>query len=371
MGSTQPLRIRVGEHSYTAEPADAPIVIGRELPAHIQIDDPYVSRTHVRLEPVEGHWCATDQSRNGIYPDGATERQATVAIVEGTTIRLGNPKGVPVSFGFDAGAGPMADAVRGTVADPVAGPIAEADPEEGSDTWTGEVTDPGVARAGAAVAARRDELNITQRELARQKIMNAGALIAFEKGRSWPRRKTLAKLEDVLGWPPGTITRIRYGEPAGDEDRTEVLTNTVQSSYMAQAVELALDAINAKIKSLPESSDNNFGNAVADVLRDLRKLQGVAADGARSAHGAPEMAIALSAVRKAYTDVMLRAARSPNATLGQRLFAARHRAELSLDETAGAAGVPADVILAAEADAPLTGEVTTALTALLAALSRR
>jgi hypothetical protein len=38
---------------------------------------------------------------------------------------------------------------------------------------------------------------------------SAGTLIAFEKGRSWPRRKTLAKLEEVLNWSPGTIVRIR------------------------------------------------------------------------------------------------------------------------------------------------------------------
>jgi DNA-binding XRE family transcriptional regulator len=61
-----------------------------------------------------------------------------------------------------------------------------------------EVADPGIAFAGAAVAARRDELNVTQRSLARAQIVNAGGLIAFEKGRRWPRTTTRSKLEQVL-----------------------------------------------------------------------------------------------------------------------------------------------------------------------------
>ncbi len=48
--------------------------------------------------------------------------------------------------------------------------------------------DPGMVRAGAAAAARRRELNVSQRSLAADGVINAGALIAFEKGRSWPRR---------------------------------------------------------------------------------------------------------------------------------------------------------------------------------------
>ncbi|HEX7827811.1 MAG TPA: transcriptional regulator, partial [Mycobacterium sp.] len=60
-------------------------------------------------------------------------------------------------------------------------------------------------RAGAAAAARRRELDISQRSLAADGIINAGALISFEKGRSWPRERTRLRLEEVLHWPPGTI----------------------------------------------------------------------------------------------------------------------------------------------------------------------
>src|SRR5829696_8600960 len=80
-----------------------------------------------------------------------------------------------------------------------------------STAETPDVVDPGQARAGAAAAARRRELDISQRSLAADGIINAGALIAFEKGRSWPRDRTRAKLEEVLQWPAGTIERIRDG----------------------------------------------------------------------------------------------------------------------------------------------------------------
>ena len=87
---------------------------------------------------------------------------------------------------------------------------------ESTDQAT-EVLDPGMVRAGAAAAARRRELDISQRSLAADGIINAGALIAFEKGRSWPRERTRAKLEEVLRWPPGTIARLRQGEPVAVE----------------------------------------------------------------------------------------------------------------------------------------------------------
>src|SRR4029078_2001129 len=76
-----------------------------------------------------------------------------------------------------------------------------------STAETSGVVDPGMVRAGAVAAARRRELDISQRRLAADGIINAGALIAFEKGRSWPRERTRARLEEVLRWPPGPIQR--------------------------------------------------------------------------------------------------------------------------------------------------------------------
>ena len=95
------------------------------------------------------------------------------------------------------------------------------DPAPSADDDAATALDPGVIRAGAAAAARRRELDISQRSLAADGIINAGALIAFEKGRSWPREGTRAKLEAVLQWSPGTIARLRRGESAVGTDVTE------------------------------------------------------------------------------------------------------------------------------------------------------
>ena len=65
------------------------------------------------------------------------------------------------------------------------------------------------------------------------------------------------------------------------------------------------------------------GASIDRKQADLRRLEGVAGRAARSARGAPEIAISLSTVRTRYDELMLRTARSPNATLGQRLYAAR------------------------------------------------
>ena len=149
------------------------------------------------------------------------------------------------------------------------------------------------------------------------------------------------------------------------------MTTTVQAPLMAEAIELALENIRNTIEGLPDPEDADFTRRVRSVLNDLRKLETLAANAARSARGAPEVAMVLSTARKMHRDVMLRAARSPQATLGQRLFAARHRAELTIDEAANAAGVPVDAVTTAEADLALNPQATAALQSLVTSLTRR
>ncbi len=349
------LVIHAGDQTYAAHENDAPIIVGREFPAQVRIDDERISRTHLRLDCTPTGWVAVDQSRNGIFIDGT--RQSTIPIRDGTAIYLGNPRGIRLAFTYRT-SGPRAGREPDTQ-------DADDDSERTLDT-----VDPGVARAGAAVAARREELKLTQRYLARSGIVNAGALIDFEKGRRWPRKATLAKLEDALQWPHGTIARIRRERVDPDSEDT-VMMNTVRAPLMAEAVEVALTTINTAIQALPEASESDFSHRAARILADLRKLEAVAAGAARSAKGAPEVALVLSAVRRCYKDLMLRAARAPGATLGQRLYAVRYRAELTAEEIANAAGVPVDVITAAEAEVPLDDDTVAALSVALNSLTRR
>lgn len=339
------LSVRVGSYSYSINPADAPVTVGRPDPGaagsvRIRIPDSRISTKHLVLDVEGGHWIATDHSTNGTFV--GRRRTSSIEITDGLTVTLGHPvHGIPVYFGVH------------------------------------DLLDPGVARAGAAVAARRVELDISQRMLAAQKIINAGVLINFEKGRSWPRKSTRDKLEKALRWPPGHIERLR-GEAVGtqpsgfdDGENTELLDaagTTVETTLMAETVDVALASITARIGDLPDLNDPAFPIRSGEALTDLTRLETVARHAARSAGGTADVVARLSAIRKTHRDLMLYAAQSPHAPLGPRLYAARHRAELTVEDAADLAGLTPDDIKTAEAGGELPELHAAALQRLLAAL---
>ena len=233
-----------------------------------------------------------------------------------------------------------------------------------------EVLDPGMVRAGAAAAARRRELDISQRSLAADGIINAGALIAFEKGRSWPRERTRAILEEMLRWPPGTIARLRHGAPASVDHRAGPTAEPGDDvPLIAQAVVTAVSTFDTAIEALPSVEDPDFTLRATKVLADLRQLEAVAARAARISKVSPPLIKALSAVRTRYDEVMLRAARAPRATVGQRLYAARRGANLTILETAQAAGVSEEDIIRAEAEEPVSAAAVREIESLIEQLN--
>jgi pSer/pThr/pTyr-binding forkhead associated (FHA) protein len=355
------LVVRVGSQSHPLSADGGVAVIGRDPSATVRVNDGRISRSHVRLEPRQDGWQVIDTSTNGMFVDGV--RRNSALITSPMTLHLGDADGIPVTL---VPGGPRDETVRTAVEETDA-----TEEAEDSDNWDElSETDPDVARAGRAVATRRRELDITQRSLARDKVINAGTLIAFEKGRSWPRRGTLAKLEEVLSWPAGTITRIRNGSPADpDSEVTEVLTDTVQAPLMAEAVEIALHNIGPSVSALPDPSEPEFTQRATPLLANLRQLETVAANAARNARGTPSVALALSAVRRCYNDLMLRAAKSPSATLGQRVYGARHSAELSVEEAANAAGVSTQTLLDAESERSVPPDAVEAISTLIAQLA--
>lgn len=377
------IHITCGDRSYTVAAEDGPITVGRQFPAQVIVDDPRISRNHLRLEVEAAGWVGHDHSTNGVYING--QRQQEFTVTDSLTVNLGHPDGIPVSFALVEAEESAADTENGTVVGSLAGEY--LDQEDPSDiTMAVGDNDIGVVRAGAAVSSRRRQLNISQRSLAEDGIVNAGALINFEKGRSWPRRSTRAKLEEILKWPPGTIERIRRGEHvevagssdldtrypinAAAEDVTEaVTTNIVGAPLMAQAVQIALSGINSRAETLDTTPADEQHAAIAELLAELRNLEHIAAEAASKATRAPSVVMALSEVRRTYRKLMLRAARRPEATRGQKLFAARDQSQLTIAEAANAAGVtPAD-ITAAEADQRLSAEVESAIAGLAQWLS--
>lgn len=241
--------------------------------------------------------------------------------------------------------------------------LASGVPSAGThDDTTG--LDPGMVRAGAAAAARRRELDISQRSLATDGIINAGALIAFEKGRSWPRERTRAKLEEVLRWPPGTIARLRQGRTAAPTE-PQGASGDDEIPLIAQAVVTAVHTLGGAIDNLPPVGDPDFTPRVTSILADLRQLEAVTVRATRISKVTPALIKALSTVRRRIDELTTLGATAPGATLGQRLYATRRRASLTIVETAQAAGVSEDVITAAEAEQPVPADAVGAIEALL------
>src|SRR6516165_6496175 len=227
----------------------------------------------------------------------------------------------------------------------------------------------GVARAGAAFAARRAELGLSQRQLANMKIIGAPNLIAFEKGRSWPREKTLAKLEQVVQWPPGALAKVRAGggpNVSGATGTQDPESDT--AAVVTGAVSVAVAQVLAAADSLPDDRDGTFSERVRGVLADLRTLESITARAVRSSQGSPEVIRSLRLIRHRYGELMTRAAAAPGATLGQRLYTARNAAALTVAEAAGAMDMAPDVVSAAEAEEPVTDHDRRRIESLIAEL---
>lgn len=362
------LIVRIGGATHELDPAAGVAVIGRDAGATIGVDDERISRRHVRLEPRREGWHAIDTSTNGMFVEGV--RRSSVLIAGTTTVHLGAPDGIAVTLFSQVPADESTQTLRPAATE--------------QTSWDGEI-DPGILRAGRAVAERRQQLGISQRSLERDAIFNQSALIKFEKGRSWPRAKTLDKLETALEWPSGHIEKIRRGTElgptssaagpkgpvqTGTDDATEVFTDSIQAPLMAETVEFAMHTLIAAVADLPDQTDPDFTPKATSTLADLRKLERLASSAARNAKGSPSVILALSSVRRTYNDLMMRAAGSPAATLGQRLYGARHRAELSLEEAANGAGLPVAVLEDAEAERTISPDAAHAIENLVAQLTR-
>ncbi|MBV8930393.1 MAG: transcriptional regulator [Mycobacteriaceae bacterium] len=230
-----------------------------------------------------------------------------------------------------------------------------------------DAADPGLSRAGAAVAARRRELDIKQRELARLKVITASSLIDFEKGRSWPRERTRANLEELLRWPAGTIASIRNGGaiPGAEPDRT---VRDGEVSLIIDAVDVAMNTFNTAIANLPDERDPKFVPHASAILTDMRQLDVITARAVRNSRGSPAVVKALAAVRRRYDELMSRLAAAPGATLGQRLYIARRRANLTAAEAAYALGVPIALITAVEGGGLAEPEVASRIDVLITEL---
>ena len=119
---------------------------------------------------------------------------------------------------------------------------------------------------------------------------------------------------------------------------------------------------------MPAVDDPAFTPRITAILSDLRQLEAVAARATRIGRVTPALIRALSAVRRRMDELTMRAATAEHASLGQRLYAARRTANLTIGETAQAAGVTEDVIAAAESEQPVPASAVGAIEALIGQL---
>jgi transcriptional regulator with XRE-family HTH domain len=210
---------------------------------------------------------------------------------------------------------------------------------------------PGTSRAGAAFASRRQELGITQRGLASKGVITASSLIAFEKGRSWPRERTRAMLEELVQWPAGTLAGIRAGGEIPGSSSGPSIEET-DAPLIVGAVDVALSTVNAALGNLPVDDHPKFAEYAQAVLADLRRLEAITARAVHTTQGSPGVIKSLAAIRRRYDELMSRTAAAPGSTLGQRLYTARRRANLTVAEAAAALAAPAELIIAVESETP-------------------
>ena len=134
---------------------------------------------------------------------------------------------------------------------------------------------------------------------------------------------------------------------------------------IAQAVVTAVHTLGAAIDTLPPVDEPDFTPRITAILSDLRQLEAVAARATRISKVTPTLIMALSTVRRRIDELTMLAARAPGATLGQRLYTTRRRVNLTIAETAQAAGVSEEVIGRAEAEEPVPADAVAAIESLI------
>jgi hypothetical protein len=143
-----------------------------------------------------------------------------------------------------------------------------------------------------------------------------------------------------------------------------------EAPIIAGMAEAAMHMYVTAIDGLPDDDDDEFRPRVEVILSGLRKLRKTLTDAASRSRLTPRVIVALSEARQCYDALMERAAAAPAATLGQQLYVARVHAKLSSKETAGGAGLRADLLDDLEAGEIPTEEEAIKVKGLIEALSR-
>jgi len=148
----------------------------------------------------------------------------------------------------------------------------------------------------------------------------------------------------------------------------EFPTGEGEAPVIVNLADAAMHMYSSAIESLPQPDDPAFHDRAEVILSGLRKLQTALTEAARKSRTTPSVIVALSEVRGRYNDLMGVAATAPGATLGQQLYVARKRANLSAKEAANGAGLRKDLLDELEAGEIPTEDEAKRIRELIAAL---
>lgn len=154
--------------------------------------------------------------------------------------------------------------------------------------------------AGAAIRALRESRDWSLADLAAATGVSIMGLSYLERGARKPHKGTVQKVENGLGLPPGTYSRLIVArDPQAELDRLTAATRAEpMSARPAGAIvvdrhsdtevlegyaEAQLDALNSVIDRLPETTSNEYESYILSVIGQCVKAEMLAANSWRVA----------------------------------------------------------------------------------------
>ncbi|MGV1087395.1 MAG: helix-turn-helix domain-containing protein [Mycobacterium sp.] len=214
--------------------------------------------------------------------------------------------------------------------------------------------------AGAAIRALRESRDWSLADLAAASGVSVMGLSYLERGTRKPHKGTVQKVENALGLPPGTYSRLLLADdpqaelaqllasataPARrDADPVQVSRHTDTEVLEAHA-QAHLDSLNSLIARLPAETSNEYESYIHSVIAQCVKAEVLAANSWRVAvnAGAPSAASLMNHLKKLEAIRTGLLARMP-AGIGARFDAACAGSGLPEAMIAGLLGVSAEEV---------------------------
>jgi transcriptional regulator with XRE-family HTH domain len=154
--------------------------------------------------------------------------------------------------------------------------------------------------AGAALRTLRESRDWSLADLAETTGVSIMGLSYLERGARKPHKGTVQKVENGLGLPPGTYSRLVLVQdpdaelaqllagqpapvPAGRTEQPIVVDRHTDTEMFAGFAEAHLEAINSLITRLPPPTSNEYENVIRSVIAQCVKAELLAANSWRVA----------------------------------------------------------------------------------------